>query len=110
EIMVPRPQVRALPGTASVADLVALIRETGHSAYPVYGQEVDDIIGVAGAREVADDALDPSTPVGRIARPALLVPGSQPLYGVIERMRDSGEEFACVVDEYGGLAGILTFE
>ncbi|MCP9968387.1 hypothetical protein LUX57_27135 [Actinomadura madurae] len=38
------------------------------------------------------------------------MPGSQPLYGVIEHMRDSGEEFACVVDEYGGLAGILTFE
>ncbi|TDE16990.1 HlyC/CorC family transporter [Actinomadura sp. 6K520] len=110
EVMVPRPQVRTLPGTAPVADLVALIRETGHSAYPVYGQEVDDVIGVAGVREVADDALDPATPVSRVARPALLVPGSQPLYGVIEHMRDSGEEFACVVDEYGGLAGILTFE
>ncbi|MFD0683695.1 hemolysin family protein [Actinomadura fibrosa] len=110
EVMVPRPQVSTLPGTAPLADLVALIRETGHSAYPVYGTEVDDVIGVAGVREVADDSLDQSIPVARIARPALLVPGSQPLYGVIERMRDSGEEFACVVDEYGGLAGILTFE
>ncbi|TYK50429.1 hemolysin family protein [Actinomadura decatromicini] len=110
EVMVPRPQVRTLPGTAPVADLVALIRETGHSAYPVYGQEVDDVVGVAGVREVADDALDPATPIRTVARPALFVPGSQPLYGVIERMRDSGEEFACVVDEYGGLAGILTFE
>ncbi len=110
EVMVPRPQVRTLPCTAPVADLVALVRETGHSNYPVYDQEVDDVIGVAGVREVADDALDPATPLARIARPALLVPGSQPLYGVIERMRDSGEEFACVVDEYGGLAGILTFE
>ncbi|WP_433475775.1 hemolysin family protein [Spirillospora sp. CA-142024] len=110
EVMVPRPQVRTLPATAPVADLVALIRETGHSVYPVYGQEVDDVVGVAGVREVADDTLDPSTPVGSVARPALLVPGSQPLYGVIEHMRDSGEEFACVVDEYGGLAGILTFE
>ncbi|HLV73518.1 CBS domain containing-hemolysin-like protein [Actinomadura hallensis] len=109
-VMVPRPQVRTLPGSAPVSELVALIRETGHSAYPVYGQEVDDVIGVAGVREVADDALDPATPVREVARPALLVPGSQPLYGVIEHMRDSGEEFACVVDEYGGLAGILTFE
>ncbi len=110
EVMVPRPQVRTLPSTAPVSDLVTLIRETGHSVYPVYGQEVDDVIGVTGAREVADDALDPATPVGEIARPALLVPGSQPLYGVIEHMREAGEEFACVVDEYGGLAGILTFE
>ncbi|TDB87967.1 HlyC/CorC family transporter [Actinomadura sp. KC216] len=110
EVMVPRPHVRTLPATAPLSDLVALIRETGHSAYPVYGQEVDDVIGVAGVREVAADGLDPSTPVGQVTRQALLVPGSQPLYGVIEHMRDAGEEFACVVDEYGGLAGILTFE
>ncbi|MER7542067.1 hemolysin family protein [Actinomadura sp.] len=110
EVMVPRPQVRTLPATATAADLIALIRETGHSAYPVYGTEVDDVVGVAGVREVADDTLDPATPVGEIARPALLVPGSQPLYGVIEHMRESRQEFACVVDEYGGLAGILTFE
>ncbi|WP_157431865.1 hemolysin family protein [Actinomadura hibisca] len=110
EVMVPRPQVRALPGDATAADLIALIRETGHTAYPVYDREVDDVLGVAGVREVADDELDPATPLRTIARPALMVPGSQPLYGVMERMRDSGEEFACVVDEYGGLAGILTFE
>jgi CBS domain containing-hemolysin-like protein len=110
EVMVPRPQVSTLPATAGVAELIALIRETGHTNYPVYGQDVDDVIGVAGAREVADDTLDQSTPLGKISRPALLVPGSQPLYGVIEQMRDTGEEFACVVDEYGGLAGILTFE
>ncbi|MBO2449264.1 HlyC/CorC family transporter [Actinomadura barringtoniae] len=110
EVMVPRPQVDALPADATVAELIELIRDTGHTAYPVYGTEVDDIVGVAGVREVADDTVDPTTPIGRLARPALLVPGSQPLYGVIEHMRDSGEEFACVVDEYGGLAGILTFE
>ncbi|MEU5875938.1 hemolysin family protein [Spirillospora sp. NPDC047279] len=110
EIMVPRPQVRTVPASAPVADLVALIRESGHTTYPVYGQDVDDIVGVAGVREVADDTLDQDAAIRRFARPALLVPGSQPLYGVIEQMRDSGEEFACVVDEYGGLAGILTFE
>ncbi|MGK5557265.1 hemolysin family protein [Actinomadura kijaniata] len=110
EVMVPRPQVRALPGDATAADLVALTKESGHTSYPVYGTEVDDVIGVVGVREVADDALAPGTPLRAIIRPALLVPDSQPLYGVMEQMRETGEEFACVVDEYGGLAGILTFE
>ncbi|MFC6932942.1 hemolysin family protein [Actinomadura yumaensis] len=56
EVMVPRPQVRTLPGAAPVSELVGAIRETGHTAYPVYGQEVDDVIGVAGVREVVDDS------------------------------------------------------
>jgi CBS domain containing-hemolysin-like protein len=110
EVMVPRPRVSVLAGDATVTDMIAMIRATGHTAYPIYGQEVDDVIGVARVPSVADDALDPATPLRALATPALLVPGSQPLYGVIERMRESGQEFACVVDEYGGLAGILTFE
>ncbi|TNY37946.1 hemolysin family protein [Thermomonospora catenispora] len=110
EAMVPRPNVVAVAADATVAELTERIRTSGHTNYPVYGADVDDIVGVVGVGELADDALTPDTPVRRIARPPLLVPGSQPLYGVIERMRDTGEEFACVVDEYGGLAGILTFE
>ncbi|MGH3388759.1 MAG: hemolysin family protein [Actinomadura sp.] len=110
EVMVPRPKVNTVAATATVADLTAQIGRTGHTSHPVYGDDVDDILGVAGVREVADDTLAPGTPVRAVARPALLVPGSLPLYAVIERMRESGEEFACVVDEYGGLAGILTFE
>ncbi|SEG69505.1 Hemolysin, contains CBS domains [Thermomonospora echinospora] len=110
EAMVPRPKVITVAAGDTVAELTEHVRRSGHTNYPVYGADVDDIVGVAGVRELADHTLTPDTPVGRIARPALLVPGSQPLYGVIERMRETGEEFACVVDEYGGLAGILTFE
>ncbi|WP_170177675.1 hemolysin family protein [Thermomonospora umbrina] len=110
EAMVPRPKVITMAADGTVAELTGHIRRSGHSNYPVYGTDMDDIIGVVGVRELADDTLAPDRPVGEIARTALLVPGSQPLYGVIERMRETGEEFACVVDEYGGLAGILTFE
>ncbi|MBC6462105.1 hemolysin family protein [Actinomadura sp. HBU206391] len=111
EVMVPRPMVSAVPANATVGDLTAQISLSGHTSYPVYGSgEVDDVVGVAGVRELADDALPRETHVRAVARPALLVPGSLPLHGVIERMRETREEFACVVDEYGGLAGILTFE
>jgi magnesium and cobalt exporter, CNNM family len=110
EVMVPRPLVTSVPGDATLAELVETVRRAGRTNYPVYGVEVDDVLGVVGAREMADPELPPDTPVRALARPALLVPGSLPLYGVIERMRESQEEFVCVVDEYGGLAGILTFE
>ncbi|GAA2083589.1 hemolysin family protein [Actinomadura alba] len=111
EVMVPRPMVKAVPGDATVADLTAQIGRSGHTSHPVYGGgDVDNVVGVAGVRELADDTLHPDTPVQAVARPALLVPGSLPLHGVIERMRETGDEFACVVDEYGGLAGIVTFE
>jgi CBS domain containing-hemolysin-like protein len=110
EAMVPRPKVVTVAAGDTVAEVTEHVRRTGHTNYPVYGADVDDIVGVVGVRELADETLSPDAPVNRIARTALLVPGSQPLYGVIERMRETGEEFACVVDEYGGLAGILTFE
>lgn len=107
EVMVPRPDVVAVRASATVAELTRLIARAGHTNYPVYGRDIDDVAGVAGVREITAVA---SGRVGGLARPALLVPETLVLHGVVARMREAGEEFACVVDEYGGLAGILTFE
>lgn len=109
EVMVPRPDVVAVPGTATVGELTDMIADTGHTNYPVYGRDIDDVTGVAGVREITAVAST-RRPVAGLARPALLVPETLALHSVIARMREAGEEFACVVDEYGGLAGILTFE
>ncbi|ASU83900.1 hypothetical protein CDO52_14905 [Nocardiopsis gilva YIM 90087] len=109
--MIPRPQVTSVEGgdpVSRVVDLMAL----GHSRFPVLGEDVDDILGVICLRDVlalGDVDLD-RIPVAKVSRPALLVPISLPLPGALDRLREAEDEFACVVDEYGGLAGVLTTE
>ncbi|GAB3440429.1 hemolysin family protein [Streptomonospora sediminis] len=109
--MIPRPQVSTVEVGEPVSRVVELMA-SGHSRFPVLGDGVDDIVGVICLRDVlalGDRALD-TVPVSDVARPAVLVPGSLPLPGVLGRLRESGDEFACVVDEYGGLAGVITTE
>ncbi|GAA4616119.1 hemolysin family protein [Actinoallomurus liliacearum] len=130
EVMVPRPDVVAVPRATTVAELTDLVTRVGHTDYPVWGRDIDDVIGVVGVRELAaldvTDTPGPSRPnstgasgtgspggdrtVDAVMRPALLVPDTLELQAVTARMREAGQEFAAVVDEYGGLAGILTFE
>ncbi|RIQ20918.1 hemolysin family protein [Jiangella rhizosphaerae] len=112
EAMVPRPDVRGVRADAAAAAVVELVATHGHSNYPVRGEETDEVVGVVGVRELMDVAPADvaSTLVRDIARPPLLVPDSLPLPALVERMQDAGDEFACVVDEYGGLAGIVTLE
>ncbi|SDU84166.1 hemolysin family protein [Jiangella alkaliphila] len=112
EAMVPRPDVRSVRVDATAAAVVELVATHGHSNYPVRGEETDEVVGVVGVRElmyVAPGDVD-TTLVGDIARQPLVVPDSLPLPALVERMQDAGDEFACVVDEYGGLAGIVTLE
>ncbi|MFB9832376.1 hemolysin family protein [Actinoallomurus acaciae] len=109
EVMVPRPDVVLVSAATTVARVTDLIATAGHTNYPVYGRGTDDVVGIAGVREITKLA-SPDEPIADLVRPALLVPDTLPLHSVIARMREAGEEFACVVDEYGGLAGILTFE
>ncbi|GAA2304337.1 hemolysin family protein [Actinomadura luteofluorescens] len=112
EVMVPRVDVVTVPAAARAAEVSDVIAASGHTRYPVLGEGVDDVVGVVGLEELV--ALDPDaaarTEVRALARPALLLPSSLPLPQVVLRLQWAGEPLACVVDEYGGFAGILTWE
>ncbi|RAY16383.1 hypothetical protein DPM19_05775 [Actinomadura craniellae] len=112
ETMVPRVDVVTVSKDTSAAGLTEIITAHGHTHYPVIGDRVDDVIGIVGLRELI--RLSPQeaerTPVDAIARAALLVPASLALPDVVAQMQAGGEEIACVVDEYGGFAGLLTWE
>ncbi|GGQ44887.1 CBS domain containing-hemolysin-like protein [Actinomadura coerulea] len=112
EVMVPRVDVVTVPAAARAAELGDVIAASGHTRYPVLGEGVDDVVGVVGLKELV--ALGPDaaarTEVRALARPALLLPSSLSLPEVVLRLRGAGEPLACVVDEYGGFAGILTWE
>ncbi|MEV6527364.1 hemolysin family protein [Longispora sp. NPDC051575] len=111
DVMVARPVVTTIAATAPASRVIELL-DTGHSRFPVTGASVDDILGVVGLAEVlavpvADRA---STPVGRIAGRAVVVPESLRVPRVLERLRTAHRQLAVVVDEYGGFAGVVSLE
>jgi CBS domain containing-hemolysin-like protein len=110
EVMVPRPDVVIARADDTAAGLIRMVGRHGHSHYPVVGRHLDDVLGVAGVRELM--ALPPraTTPIGSICRPALLVPDTVTLPILVAQMQSRREEFACVLDEYGGFAGVVTLE
>ncbi|WP_166356001.1 hemolysin family protein [Phytoactinopolyspora limicola] len=112
EAMVPRPDVISVSANAPAASVIDLIRAHGHTSYPVLGATTDDIVGVVGVRELmrVPESMVTDSMAGDIARLPLLVPDSLALLPLIRRMGEHDDEFACVLDEYGGLAGIITLE
>ena len=112
EVMVPRTSVAFLDADDTLDDLRTASRETGHSRFPVRGADDDDVVGTVHIKDVlAVPAADRSTTrLGAIAAPAVLVPESEPLRRLLTRLRRTQRTFAMVIDEFGGVAGIVTVE
>ncbi|HUF33270.1 MAG TPA: hemolysin family protein [Acidimicrobiales bacterium] len=110
--LVPRVDMVTLPVEATVADLSRQAVETGHSRFPVEGADRDDIVGVAHAKDVllVPAAQRATTPVTAVSRPPLFIPEGRDLESLLTEMRAEGIPLAVVLDEYGGVAGILTLE
>lgn len=106
--MIPRTSVTTIAGGAPVAEAIEVMAAS-HSRLPVLGADVDDVVGIASLRDLLT-RTDLDTPVREVARPAVMVPESLPLPAVLTRLRAADEQFGCVVDEYGGLAGVITVE
>ncbi|MFF0653892.1 hemolysin family protein [Micromonospora tulbaghiae] len=112
EAMVPRVDVHTVRADEPVSRIVELL-DTGHSRFPVSGAEgVDDLLGVVGIADVlgVPPAQRATTRVDAVAVPPLLVPETLPLPTVLDRLRSGHRQLACVVDEYGGFAGVITLE
>ncbi|WP_433391612.1 hemolysin family protein [Micromonospora sp. KLBMP9576] len=112
EAMVPRVDVHTVRAHEPVSRVVELL-DTGKSRFPVRGTEgVDDLVGVIGIADVLGVPPEQraSTPVSAVAGPPLLVPETLPLPTVLDRLRSGHRQLACVVDEYGGFAGVITLE
>ena len=112
ELMTPRVQVEALSADKPVLALVDIARQTGFSRFPVYGSDLDDVRGVVHIKQAfavaaANRAI---TLVGSLANPVPTVPSSLDGDALLDALRGQGLQFAVVVDEYGGTAGIVTLE
>ncbi|OJF14226.1 hemolysin family protein [Couchioplanes caeruleus] len=110
--MTPRVDVVGLKTTASVADLITVARETGHTRFPVYESTLDLVMGVVGVSDALGVAPDrrAATPVSAVAREPVYVPESLGLDKVLAALRAADADLAIVVDEYGGTDGVVTVE
>jgi CBS domain containing-hemolysin-like protein len=111
DVYVPRLDIVAVPGTASVRAALDLAVATGHRRIPVYEGDIDNIVGVVRLRDLARVGLDhPEKPVSIVAVEPIIVPESRKVVDLLGDMRDKAIHFAVVVDEFGGTAGIVTIE
>jgi CBS domain containing-hemolysin-like protein len=123
EVMTPRVDVVALTMPVSAQDIVDAVRVSGHSCFPVVQDDLDDLVGVlfvndlfrsAEGRRLIDDRDDDTGPsplaISRRLRQPLLVPESLQVLEALAAFRTQRRAFAIVVDEHGGVAGVLTLK
>ncbi|MEG4210136.1 hemolysin family protein [Microcoleus sp. S13_B4] len=112
EVMVPRPSIVALPKTATFQTLLDEMAISNHSLYPVTGDSLDDILGIIGfkqlAKPLAEGLLSPDTPILNWMGSVRFVPEMMLLGELLPLMQSSSEEIAIVVDEFGGISGLVT--
>ena len=110
DVMTPRPDIVALPVSASMGDLTRLMRETKYSRIPVFGENLDDIVGVVTVRDLIEHEGSPADPVRPLVRTALVVPETKKIAELLKEFQSGRITFAVVIDEYGGTAGLVTVE
>src|SRR5690606_42105399 len=110
EILVPRPDVVALPETATVADALELLRKEEYSRVPIYRDDLDHITGVLFMKDLLPSVAkgDLQRSVQTLARPPYFVPEIMSVKRFVEDIQRQRVHLAVVVDEYGGTAGIVT--
>lgn len=111
DVMVPRSHMVVLPKTGTLDDILPLIMDSGHSRFPVVGEDRDEVEGILLAKDLLQlvsggQALD----LNALLRPAVIIPESKRLNVLLREFRVSKNHMAIVVDEYGGTSGLITIE
>jgi len=112
DVMTARPSMHAIAAGDTADDVIQLARRTGHSRFPVYDEDLDDITGVVHLKAAISVPRDRRTdvPVGALSTEPLRVPETVHVDALISELRARGYQLAIVVDEYGGTAGLVTLE
>ncbi len=113
DVMVPRSQMVVIDIDDEFDDTLKLIVESGHSRFPVIGEDRDEVLGILLAKDLlryfgSDEARELT--IKKLLRPAAVIPESKRLNALLKEFRASHNHMAIVVDEYGGVAGLLTIE
>jgi magnesium and cobalt exporter, CNNM family len=113
-LMTPRPLIVSLPATVTAREAAATFRRSGLSRVPIYGANHDDIVGILYVKDLfarMTEAEDPDqVSPRRLVRPTVFVPETKNAFELLEELRTQRRQIAIVLDEYGGVAGLVTLE
>ena len=110
DVMVPRAQMQVISIDDTIVEMTAQAIETAHSRFPVTGENRDDVIGILLAKDLLRLHVGEDIAVRDMLRPAIFIPDSKRLNVLLREFRASRNHMAIVVDEYGGVAGLVTIE
>jgi hemolysin (HlyC) family protein len=113
DIMVPRAQMKVIKVECSLEEALPQIIESAHSRYPVVGDGSDDVMGILLAKDLLPQILEPeheNFAIEDLLRPTVVVPESKRLNVLLREFRENRNHMAIVIDEYGGVAGLVTIE
>lgn len=112
DVMTPRPRLSSVDRSASADAVIDLARRTGYSRFPVFDDDIDDIVGLVHLKQAVAVPRDrrSDVPVAALQSDALRVPETMKLDTLLGELRGAGYQMAVVVDEYGGTAGVATLE
>ena len=112
EIIVPRPEVICIEQGSTVADFLALYAESPLSRFPVYEDNMDNVVGILSVKDVlmalAKDIVTRDNTIDDLIRPAYFTPDTKRINELFTEMRDKNYRMAVVIDEYGGTAGVVS--
>ena len=110
DVMVPRARMELLDVNESIADLLPSIIETAHSRFPVFEETRDNIIGVVMTKDLLRHMIDQTLTLRDLVRPAVFIPETKRLNILLQEFRSNRNHIAVVIDEHGGIAGLVTLE
>ncbi|MFQ6044944.1 MAG: hemolysin family protein [Gemmatimonadales bacterium] len=111
EVMTPRTEVVALPASLTISKAGDRIARIGRSRYPVYGESIDDVLGVVHVKQILASLPERGDhPITSIMREPIFVPGTREVEDVLADLKRLKSQMAIVLDEYGGTAGLVTME
>ena len=112
QVMVPRAQMVVIPLTADIEEILPIIVESGHSRFPVVGEDKDELEGILLAKDVLKSFVKSEADfnLNQIIRPAVVIPESKQVNILLNEFRTTRNHMAIIIDEYGGVAGLVTIE
>jgi magnesium and cobalt transporter len=112
QVMIPRAQMVVIPLTSNIEEVLPIIVESGHSRFPVVGEDKDELEGILLAKDVLKSFVkeEKDFNLKEILRPAVVIPESKQVNILLNEFRTTRNHMAIIIDEYGGVAGLVTIE